>query len=210
MAVDVRFGVDRPFEEVTTLAARSYHVRSSPLAIADPNWLSDSPDLLALARTGDERALTVLYRRHAADLVVAISRLLGSHDTAEDTVQDLFVALPEALAGYTEQGQFGAWLRRAAVRLALTRRRVEARRQQILAGEARGASEASHATDRTLDRMSLEQAIARLPQSLRAVFVLKEVEGYSHAEIAGLLEITRAASEVRLFRAIRWLRAYLS
>jgi RNA polymerase sigma-70 factor (ECF subfamily) len=67
----------------------------------------------------------------------------------------------------------------------------------------------SGATDRLADLAAVQRAIAALPDALRAVFVLREVEGYSHAEIAELLNITTNASEVRLHRAVRSLRRAL-
>lgn len=170
-------------------------------------------DLLARAGAGDAAALTVLYRHYAADLIAALGHLLGSRAEAEDAVQDLFVALPEALGSYVERGQFGAWLRRVAVRLALARLRTRARRREapLDAGvDAARSLPARHTADGVIDRVALERALAALPNALRVVFLLKEVEGYSHAEIAASLGITRAASEVRLFRAVRRLRDHLS
>ena len=127
-------------------------------------------------------------------------------------MQDLFVGLPEALGRYAEQGQFGAWLRRVAVRLALSRVRADRRRREepldAVADTARDPRPA--VGDAAVDRLALERAVAALPEPLRLVFVRREVEGYAHAEVAALLGISRAASEVRLFRAVRRLRELLS
>ncbi len=161
------------------------------------------PSVIARARAGDPAALAAVFRRHAPELLAVATRLTASRDEAADVVQDLFVGLPEALAHYRERGQFGAWLRRAAVRLALTRLRAARRRRDV---PADAPPSAAARAEPVLDRIALERAIGALPESLRVVFVLREVEGYSHAEIAAALGITRAASEVRLFRAVRRLR----
>jgi RNA polymerase sigma-70 factor (ECF subfamily) len=114
----------------------------------------------------------------------------------------VFVGLPEALRKYEERGSFAAWLRRITVRVALSRIR------------AARAHEALHdvpaARHDPLDRMAIDHALAALTPALRAVVVLREVEGYSHAEIGSMLGISRAASEVRLHRALRLMRRHLT
>lgn len=170
---------------------------------------STPADLIAAARRGEPGALASLYEQYAGGLTTAVARILGSPDEAEDVVQDLFVALPEALGRYAERGQLGAWLRRVAVRLALGRARARRRREASLDAAADPPDHRPLASDAFADRLALERAIAALPEPLRLVFVLREVEGYAHAEIAALLGISRSASEVRLFRAVRKLRALL-
>ncbi len=121
-------------------------------------------------------------------------------------MQDLFVGLPMAVRRYAERGSFGAWLRTVTVRLALDRVRRRTRRHEValdLAGEQTAVSEAPEG------RWDIEGAIAALPDDLRMVFVLKEVEGFSHAEIGRLLGIRTGTSEVRLHRAMRALRRAL-
>ena len=151
---------------------------------------------------GDEQAFGALYARHAATAYVAAHRLLGSGADAEDVVQELFLALPRTLSGYDPtRGPLGGWLRRVAVRLALMRRRRETDAGSVAALLAR--------EDAALERLSIESALARLSEEHRTVFLLKEVEGYEHREIAALLDISVANSEVRLFRARQALRALL-
>ncbi|HEV8305777.1 MAG TPA: RNA polymerase sigma factor [Gemmatimonadales bacterium] len=174
---------------------------------------SESPDdaaLLERLRAGDLQALDDLFHRHATSLLGVAYRLTGSSADAEDIVQDVFVGLPLALRRYAEQGSFAGWLRTVTVRLALDRMRRRERRREVAldpviertaggAGDA-GAMEA---------RWELEQALAALPDTLRVVLLLKEVEGYSHAEIGRMLGIRTGTSEVRLHRAIRTLRRVL-
>ena len=165
-------------------------------------------ELVARARAGAADAVAELYARYAAPITALAYRLTGSRQDAEDVLHDVFLGLPEALRRYDERGSLDAWIKRVAARVALTRLRTAGRRREVsLAPDA--LAEPGAFASRLDDRAALEHAITRLPHSLRVVFVLKDVEGYSHAEIAGLLGISTGASEVRLSRAIRRLRQLL-
>lgn len=177
----------------------SVHERSTEIA------------LIERARAGDPDALGTLYQRHAEPLFRLAFRLLGSAAEAEDLVQDLFVGLPEALRRYEERGALEAWLRRVVVRMALMRFRRDRRRGEVALPdpELPGAPSVGASAERLSLRLALAEAIRGLSDSLRTVFVLREVEGYSHAEIAEMLGIRVGTSEVRLHRAIRLLRQTL-
>ena len=169
--------------------------------------LPEERELVARTMRGDEEAFGGLYARHAAAAYAAAYRLLGSAADAEDVVQELFLALPATLSGYDPtRGPLGPWLRRVAVRLALMRMRTVRRRRETDAGSVAALLARD---DAALERLSIEGALARLSDDQRAVFLLKEVEGYEHREIAALLDISVANSEVRLFRARQALRALL-
>lgn len=132
-------------------------------------------------------------------------RVTGSAHDAEDVVQDVFTGLPEALRAYSGTGTLGAWLRRLATRTSLVWLRQERRRERR---DLRVADESP--TDVQPDaveaRLTLERYLSRMPEELRSVYVLKEVEGHSHTDIAEILGISRGASETRLHRARRFLR----
>jgi RNA polymerase sigma-70 factor (ECF subfamily) len=174
------------------------------MPVAAYEELSDTA-LAALARDGGMEALGAIYARHAEMLHRVAFRLLASADEAEDLVQDLFVGLPEALRRYEERGRLDAWLRTIATRAALMR--LRASRRLVEAACEESSSDAPE--DLLAARLALEGALVRLSAPLRVVFVLKEVEGYSHTEIAGMLGIKVGTSEVRLYRATRALRAML-
>ena len=178
------------------------------MALPDPdNHIEPGSDaqLAGEAARGSPQALALLYRRHARELLAVAFRMLQSRADAEDVVHDVFVGLPEALRRYQERGRLGAWLRKVTARVALMRLREEhAHPTEALSADSAPAG--THAPDLAL---TLEQALQRLTPGLRAVLVLKEIEGWSHAEIAGMLDISVGASEVRLHRALRTLRALL-
>jgi RNA polymerase sigma-70 factor (ECF subfamily) len=161
--------------------------------------------LILRVRQGDNAALGALFDLHGESIYRLAYRLLGTREDAEDAVQDVFAGLPNALAHYQESGTFGSWLRRVAARTALMRLRADRRRaQQPDMGLDPGA--ANH--DVAL-RMTLDTALAALPQTLRVVVTLRLVEGYSHDEIASALHISVSASKVRLHRAIHHLQRTL-
>jgi RNA polymerase sigma-70 factor (ECF subfamily) len=164
--------------------------------------------LLAAVRQGSNEALGQLYTRHATDVYSVAYRLTGSTQDAEDVLQDVFVGLPRALRSYEDQGRFGAWLGRVAARTALMRLRSRGTRREEVLDSADGTPARSEADP--VDRIAAERALGRLPDGLRAVFVLKEIEGYSHAEIGALLGITAENSAVRLSRAWKLLHTEAS
>lgn len=154
---------------------------------------------------GDLDALAVLYGRYAEEVYHLAYRLTGSVQDAQDVVQDLFVGLPEAITCYGRPKGFGAWLRTVAARTAIQKTRERQRRLQV-------AMDPDWLVGRPPPhglRLDLEAALAALPETLRAVVVLKEVEGFSHDEIGDLLGITAAASATRLMRAREKLRRAL-
>ena len=156
------------------------------------------------AARGDMDALALIYNTYAASLMNVAYRLLMSRADAEDAVHDLFVGLPEALRRYKEQGAFEGWLKRIVARICLSRLRSPSQRGEELPDIV---DQRRH--DAT-DRIAVADALRELNPSLRAVVVLKEIEGYSHAEIAQMLGISKGASEVRLHRGMRALRELLS
>ena len=164
---------------------------------------ADDAMLIAAVRGGSTQALAELYARHAPAVFTAALRLLGSREDAEDVLQDVFVGLPDALARYEERGAFGAWIRRIAVRASLMALRRRGRKGHEPLASADEVGAAPPEPERSI---AARRAIAALPDALRVVFVLREVEGYSHAEIAELLGITRTASALRLHRAWKLVR----
>ena len=166
---------------------------------------TDAALVARLRVAADSDALDTLFRRHAGELLRLATGLLAHHADAEDVVQDVFVGLRLALRHYDERGAFRAWLRGVTVRTALAARRRDTGRRESPLDHALETSAVEHTPD-----IALRDALVRLPQPLRDVFVLKMIEGYSHAEIGALLDIRAGTSEVRLFRAVRRLRDLLS
>lgn len=188
-------GADSPILR-KTLPSRGDPRVSPPVTVVDQ------------VRRGDPDALAALYDQHASDLLRLATRILGSRADAEDVVHDVFVGLPEHLTRYIEIGAFGPWLRTLTIGLAHLHLRRDIRRGRLLARESHSHAP-SGATREPGAGIDVERAVARLPDRLREVFVLKQWEGYAHDEIATILNITSGTSRVRHLRAIRLLRALL-
>ena len=191
-------------------AARPLHATWALMSVAlDPTRLTPpDSELVTRVRAGDHDAVAMLYRRYGTPLLRLAARLTGSREDGEDVVQDVFVSLPLTVRKYEESGRFDAWLRRITARVAITRVERRTRRREV---DLKGAADRAVGSgeDELAARVSLEAAIAELPDTLRVVFVLRMVEQYTHEQIADTVGIRRGTSEVRLYRAIRTLRARL-
>lgn len=156
---------------------------------------------------GDVAALGALFDEHGDLVYRSALRLTGSRADAEDVTQDVFVRLAGAVRGFTGgAGSFPAWLRQVAVRQALTHLRSGRRRREV---DVDSVASLLAPSESVLDRMTIDAALARLSVEHRTVFLLKEVEGYDHAEIGELLGISRSNSQIRLHRARLQLRDLL-
>jgi RNA polymerase sigma factor (sigma-70 family) len=163
-------------------------------------------ELLAQARRGSASAIGALYESHGANLLRLGVRITGSQSDAEDLLHDLFVGLPELLSRYEHRSKLDAWLRAVMARMAIAKLRQGTRRERLASSNV---EHGHHMPDDPWSAVDLDRAIAQLPETTRAVFVLRQIEGYSHDEIGGLLDITSGASRVRYLRALRQLRAFL-
>ena len=165
------------------------------------------PDLIPRIRRGDPAALTAVYRAFGGELLALARRLTGSESDAEDVLHDLIVGLPDAMRNYDERGKFRAWLKQVVVRMCLMRLRAERRRRET------GLDEVGQLASRTVSAGDLndaiELALRELSPAIRAVVVLRFIEGLSHREIADTLGISINASEARLSRGIVALRRRL-
>lgn len=165
--------------------------------------------LVRRASAGDAEAFGALYRAHAGRVYALCLRLEGDAARATELTQDVFVRAWERLGGFRGESAFGTWLHRLAVNVVLQDRRAAWRRERrVQPVEAPERLEAA-APASGAEPLDLERAIAALPPGARAVFVLHDVEGYGHAEIAAMTGIAEGTSKAQLFRARRLLREAL-
>lgn len=179
------------------------------LAIGHPR-ADDETFLVARAQRRDTRAFETLYRRHVGRIYATCLRLAGSIPLAEDCTQDAFIRAWESLPGFRGDSAFGSWLHRIAVNMVLMRQRKRLRRAAWLHGngdELDAVAAPAEAPDAALD---LDRAIAELPPGAREVFVLYDIEGYKHEEIAALTQLAVGTCKAHLHRARRLLRARLT
>jgi RNA polymerase sigma-70 factor (ECF subfamily) len=167
----------------------------------------DASDAI-LAAQGDLRAFERLYRAHVGRVRALACRLIGVDD-ADDATQEVFVRAWQKLGTFRGESAFGTWLHRLGVRVILSRRATRATRQQRFAEGGEALDRAAAPRERPDLRVDFEMAIAQLPGGAREVFVLYDIEGYTHEEIADLLGIAVGTSKSQLHRARMSLRKHL-
>ncbi len=156
--------------------------------------------LVAGARAGEPEAIAELYDLFGATVYRVALRLMSSAADADDVVQDVFIGLGRSLLSFEGRGSLEGWIKRVTSRTALMRLRRQRARNEISLDVGLPAWTASPPSS-PADRLTLERALEELPDSLREVFVLKEIEGYSHQEIGEMLGIRPGTSKIRLYRA---------
>lgn len=162
------------------------------------------------AAGGDRDAFERLYRAHVGR-IHALARRMAGEDLAEDLTQEVFVRAWQKLGSFRGDARFGTWLHRLAVNHILTRRATERKREGRWAGgEEVWATTAAPVRRSSAEALDLEVAMGRLPGGAREVFVLYDVEGYAHEEIAGMMGISVGTSKSQLHRARMLLREYLN
>ena len=166
--------------------------------------------LIRRAIDGDERALRQLWSQHAPHIDAVVRRLVGDPDLAADIAQEVWIQIFRALRGYRGDAQFGTWAHRIAVNRTLNALRKVRRlgKRETAIDEETAAVELD--ADRGFLAASIEEAAARLPRGARTVFLLHDVEGYTHEDIAEQLGITPGASKSQLFKARAKLRRLLA
>lgn len=165
-------------------------------------------ELIQRAQNGEPRAVRELYRTYAPRVYAIVKRLADDDALAEDWAQEAWVRIFRALGTFRGDARFTTWLHRIAVNSALHGRRwrdrrvrLEAPLPDVLSAQAR--------TEEPLLRMRLEKAMQQLPERMRQVLVLHDVEGYTHEDIADFLGITAGTSKSQLFKARARMRELL-
>ena len=159
------------------------------------------------AARGDRRAFERIYRATVGRIHSLARRLLGASD-AEDGTQEVFVRLWGRLGSFRGEGAFEAWLGRFARNMLLDRLAAGRRRADLFGLSGLDQPDTQPAPTRQVV-FELEDAIDLLPDGARAAFVLHDVEGHTHAEIAELLRVSVGTSKSQLHRARTLLRAAL-
>src|SRR3989454_11022389 len=164
---------------------------------------------VALAAAGDGSAFERLYRTHVARIHSLTRRMLGSHE-ADEVTQDIFVRTWQKLGQFRGDSQFSTWLHRLAVNVVIERRRSFAVQRERMSDDPTALDMAPVAPARADLTVDFEAAIEQLPPGAREIFVLHDVEGYKHREIAAMLDITSGTSKRQLHRARMLLRKHLN
>ena len=172
-------------------------------------------ELVERCRRGELGAFEELYRAHAGRLYSLACRMLGNPADAEDLLQDIFLSAHRKLDSFRGDAALGTWLYRLAMNQILDHVRSRAGRAGQLTdglGDASALPDAAghRLADRAIDRIDLERALAELPDGCRAAFLLHDVEGLEHREVADVLGIAEGTSKSQVHKARLRLRGLLS
>ena len=162
------------------------------------------------AMNGDEGALRAIWQQHAPRIDALVRRLVGDPDHAADVAQEVWIQIFRALPTYRGDSQFSTWAHRIAVNRTLNALRASRRHDRVEVELADDTSLVEHDGDRALLAQTIDEAIQQLAPGARQVFVLHDVEGYTHEEIAAELGITAGGSKSQLFKARARLRRLLA
>ncbi len=166
-------------------------------------------DAVRRARQGDVGAFEIVYRAHAARIYALCRRMTDDDTQARDLVQDVFVRAWERLVTFREQSAFATWLHRLGVNVVLEHLRSRKRNDTRHTDVGEWIPGPGSMGDRLDARMDLDAALARLPAGSRTVFLLHDIEGYSHDEIAQMTGIAAGTARAQLWRARRALMGML-
>ncbi len=183
----------------------------------------DEASLIAALKRGDPEACACMIKQYAPRVYAIAIRMLNDPDDAEEVLQETFISACKNIQKFEERSALGTWLHRIATNAALMHLRKRKHREVSLDEpiEIQGGEDVyrevqdwtfspdDHAMNSEI-RDILEKAIAELPETLRTVFILREIEGYSTEETAQILGISVSAAKVRLHRARLRLRQLLT
>ena len=187
---------------------------------AGPVTPAESADVAVLARAqaGDHAAFAQLYALHKRRVYSLCLRMLGNVAEAEDLTQESFLQLHRKIATFRGDSAFSTWLHRLTINVVLMHLRRkglnlisldEALDPSPDHGPARSFGAPDMRLTGSIDRMTLEKAVEGLPAGYRLIFVLHDIEGYEHNEIATLLDCSIGNSKSQLHKARMKLREAL-
>jgi len=165
-------------------------------------------ELARLASSGDGSAFEQVYRAHSARVFALCLRMSGSRERAVELTQDVFVHIWERLSTWRGDSALSSWIYRLTVNLVLSNVRGEQRRQKHEMTEEPEADIGDRTSEigsvrpaSVHEAIDLERAIAGLPNGARTVFVLYDIEGYQHDEIAKMTGTAEGTCRAQLHRA---------
>ena len=196
----------------TDPADRTSGLSTLPLAMTEASCPAPAQDdVITRAQSGDDRAFERLYRENLGRVYALCLRMTGDRADAEELTQEAFVRAWQKIGSFRGESAFSTWLHRLTVNLVLTEFRTRARRRErVSLSDDLTAHDAPARSEAPRERVDLESAIASLPECARHVFVLYEIEGYKHDEIASMMGIASGTTKAQLHRARKLLREVLA
>ena len=212
-------GLTLPWEaRITPVGAQRGRVEpretATGVSYAAGQVCADDTALAAACQAGDLRAFERLYQMHGARMKSMARNLLGTTSDAEDAVQETFLKIQRSITTFRGQSSFATWSFRILINTCYDARRSRMRKKEVSQDEPENPEAAPRPEARAPGahpslRLALERAVAQLTRQQREVFLMYEVEGMRHSEIAAVMEISETASKNTLFQAKKNLRQML-
>src|SRR5712691_10742999 len=182
-----------------------------PVTSVDEQRRSREAGLVRRAQAGDRIAFEQLYRDNVGRVYALCFRMAGTADLAEELAQDVFVRAWQRLGSFRGDSALSSWLHPLTVNVALSERRSRRRRtSRVMSTDDPAAFERPETKKAGPEAgVDIDRALETLPAGARAVFVLHDVEGYKHEEIAKMTGVATGTSKAQLHRARRLLREAL-
>jgi RNA polymerase sigma-70 factor, ECF subfamily len=181
----------------------------------DGQTATTEPRLLELASEGDARAIRTLYDRFSPRVYAVVRRIAGDDDLAQDYAQEAWIRAIRALPTFRGDSRFSTWLHRIAVNAALQavrKSKTREKREAPVTPESLGPKDAAVPPKQgdAFLQMRLSRALDELPEGMRRVLILHDVEGYTHEEIGEVLGVTAGTSKSQLSKARAKMRNMLA
>lgn len=204
---DLPFGFEESFE-LPSVPARSIET-SQVLDPAAPDFA-----LCQMAATGNIEAFELIYERYHRRTYSLTLRMTNNQTEAEDLTQEVFIQLFRKVGSFRGDSAFSTWLHRLTVNQVLMHFRRRSVKNEKVSEDGEMPEQTVHGSAnprkmQVIDRIALKNAIAELPNGYRNVFVLHDIEGYEHEEVARLLRISVGTSKSQLHKARLKLRGLL-
>ena len=185
-------------------------VSAPQILSAPPVEAPSEAELIALSQAGDHRAFAQLYSLHKKRIYSLCLRMVGDVAEAEDLTQEAFLQLHRKISSFRGDSAFATWLHRLAVNVVLMQLRKkglslismdEAMEPDSQGTPLRNLGSRDPSLAGSIDRMALERAVNEMPAGYRLVFILHDVEGYDHPEIASMLDCSIGNCKSQLHKA---------
>ncbi len=188
----------------------SQTIRAEVYLQPEPLRLIQIPDTVRRAQSGDQRAFERIYKENVGRVYAVCLRIVADQTRAEELTQDVFVRLWQMIKSFRGESAFSSWLHRIAVNVVLSDFRSAKRRTaHVTSTDDLTDYDTEESSAPPGFRMDLEQGISALPKRARAVFVLHDIEGYKHHEIAAMMDVSTGTSKSQLHRARKLLKEML-
>ncbi len=154
----------------------------------------------------DRKAQKVLYEKYCNAMYTSAYRILKDHELANDAIQEAFIQIFKILGQFQFRSTLGSWIKTIVIHTAL---KILKKQKTLVFVDL--SDDINHITwDEPLSGEHLEKAILSLPAGYRTIFLLIEVEGYKHKEVAEMLHISEGTSKSQLFHAKKYLKTIIS